>query len=114
MSAEVRQALADAVSSVPDINCTPYYRQSMRSGDACVRLAASNRANFGRINTWQIWLVIPQDMGQAERWLDEHIDALCAALDPEFIQGVQSVTPSELILGAVSANGVVIEGAREG
>lgn len=117
MSAEVRADIAAAASTVAGVNCTPYYRQSLRPGDACVRLASQARSGnkFGYVNTWQIWLALPQDVAKAEKWLDEHGPELLAALKPEFIHGVSRVTPAELVLGGgKTTNGVIYEGAREG
>lgn len=117
MSAEAREAIAAAASSVPGVTCTPYYRQSLKPGDACVRLQVRTRAanGFGYVDTWQVWLALPQDVAAAEKWLDEHGHALTEALKPEFIGGVQTVTPAELVLGTGAAtNGVIYQGAREG
>lgn len=117
MSAEARTAIADAASSVVGVNCRPYYRQSLKPGDACVRLSVRNKAanGFGYVNTWQVWLALPQDVAAAEKWLDEHGPALEAALEREFLGGIRTVTPADLILaGGTATNGVIYEGAREG
>ena len=117
MSAAARAELADAVSAVTGVNCKPYYRQSLKPGDAFVKLASRSRSanGIGYVATWQIWLALPQDLVAAEKWLDEHGPAIEAALEREFIGGVRTVTPADLIVGAGTAtNGVIYEGAREG
>lgn len=117
MSREDRQAIAAAVGSVPGVHCTPNYRQSLKPGDACVRLQVRTRAanGFGFVNTWQVWLALPQDVAAAEDWLDLHGPQIEEALNAEFIGGVRTVTPAELVLGnGNTTNGVIYEGAREG
>lgn len=114
MSAATRTAIADAASTVTGVTCTPYYRQSLRPGDACVRLARRDRdaSRLGWIDTWQVWLALPQDVAAAEAWLDAHMADLVAALRPELV--VTSIAPAELVLGANTVSGAVIEGARAG
>lgn len=117
MSAEARTAIAAAASTVAGVNCKPYYRQSAKPGDACVRLASRAKAGngFGYVDTWQVWLVLPQDLAAAEKWIDEHGPELEAALEQEFIGGVATVTPADLQFGnGPGVNGVIYEGAREG
>ena len=117
MSTEARTAIAAAASTVDGVKCTPYYRQSLKPGDACVRLQVRTKASngFGYVDTWQVWLALPQDVAAAEKWLDDHGADVLAALNPEFIGGIQTVTPAELVLGSgASTNGVIYQGAREG
>lgn len=117
MSTEDREAIATAASTVTGVKCSPYYRQSLKPGDACVRLQVRTRSanGFGYVNTWQVWLALPQDVAAAEKWLDTHSDALEEALAREFIGGVQTITPAELVLGnGATTNGVIYQGAREG
>lgn len=118
MSAEDRTAIAAAASTVAGISCAAYHRQSTKTGDGVVRLAgiAKSGNGFGYVNTWQVWVVAPQDLAAAEKWLDTKTPLLIAALDGEFIGGVQRVTPAELVLGPgkPAVNGVIFEGAREG
>lgn len=117
MSAESRTALAAAASTVTGVKCSPYYRQSLKPGDACVRLSVRTKAanGFGYVDTWQVWLALPQDVTAAEKWLDDRGAEVLAALNPEFLGGVRTVTPAELILGSGHpTNGVIYEGAREG
>ncbi|HWI43265.1 MAG TPA: hypothetical protein VNS81_06565 [Nocardioides sp.] len=117
MSSEARAAIAAAASTVAGVNCSPYYRQSLDPGDACVRLSVRTKASngFGYVDTWQVWLALPQDVEDAEKWLDDRGAEVVAALNPEFIGGIRTITPAELVLGGGTAtNGVIYEGAREG
>lgn len=113
MSAETRQAIAAAASTVEGIHCSPYFRQSLAVGQGSVRLNLANRSanGIGFVNTWQVWVALSQDVATAERWLDEHLDELATALDAELI--VTTITPAELAFaGGGSINGVIVEGAR--
>lgn len=112
-NAATRAALAAAAATVEGINCTAYYRQSLAPGDAFVRLSSRTRSEngFGFMDTWQIWLALPQDAVAAEKYLDSHVGEITAAISAEVI--VTTVTPSELVLGANSVNGVIFEGVRE-
>lgn len=114
MSAAIRQEIADAAMTVADINCSIYFRQSMRPFDASVRLAVRNRSSdgFGFMDTWQVWIALPQDVAAAEKWLDQNIDAVSEALGEAMI--VTSVTPSEMVIDAGTIPGVIFEGARAG
>lgn len=118
MSAATRQEIAQAATVPGVVNCTPRYRQSLKPGDEFVKLGQRVRASngFGYIDTWQVWLALPQDIGAAEKWIDDHLDALVAALNDArvFLRDVETVTPAELVLGAVAVNGLILEGAREG
>lgn len=115
-----RQELATAASTVipvggtDPLNVTPYYRQSLTPGHGFVRLANKARSTdgFGFMDTWEVWLALPQDIPTAEKWLENNTDALIAALAPLMV--ITTITPSELVLDANSVPGVVIAGAREG
>lgn len=110
-----REDIAAAVSAVPGVTCTPTYRQSLGPGDAMVRLARTVPADngFGHINTWQVWIGLPQDLATAEEWIDAHAAALLAAVAPE-LAGT-SLTPADLVVlpGGPVVNGLILEGARE-
>lgn len=114
MSAADRQALAAAVSTVDGVTCTPYYRQALGPGQGMVRLARTEPAanGFGHVNTWQIWIGLPQDMTAAEMWIDDHAQALLAALKRELV-GTRA-TPAELVItpGSPAVYGLVLEGSR--
>lgn len=110
-----RTDLAAAAQTVEGItSVSPRYRQSLAPYTGMVRLASTARGSngFGRIDTWQVWLALPQDLANAEAWLDAHADALWAALDEEMT--VTSLAPAELVVtpGGPSVPGVIVEGAR--
>jgi hypothetical protein len=116
---ETRAELVTAFNAaIPEkvARCFPRYRQTVRPGDAWVRFAVRNRADngFGYVDRWEMWLVLPQKLDDAEKWLDEHLDTLLDALAPLFVGGVETVTPAELALGTNAVNGVIFQGAREG
>jgi hypothetical protein len=99
------------------VRCGTKYRQTTRPGDAWPRLAARNRAanGFGYLDTWEVVVVLPQDLGAAEEWLDAHLDELLEALNVArvFVRGVETATPTELILGAGNPiNGLILTGLR--
>jgi len=110
---DTRAAIAAAASTVDGVTCTPNYRQSLSPGDAFVRLdrRARSENGYGYMDTWQVWLALPQDQASAETWLDTNIDALTAALSAEIV--VTAITPAELVPGPTPVNGVIFEGARE-
>ena len=107
---ELAQAVTDAGAA---FSCTPYYRQSLKPGDAMVRLdaRARDRSGVGYVDTWQVWMAIPQDVTQAEKWLDTNIPVITAALEP--LLWVSTITPSTLQVGSQQTNGVIFEGTRE-
>lgn len=81
MSAEVRQELADAVNGVNGITCSPYYRQATSPGSAFVRRDHTSYPNrLGGIVTWQIVVMLPQDLVGAEKKTDELTPLLRAAI----------------------------------
>lgn len=107
-----RDDIAAAMNATGLVDVTAYYRQSLKPFDGFVKfqqlLPTSNR--FGYMTTWQVWLALPQDMRAAETWVETHLNALVDAFNTECVPS--SVTPAELVLGANSVNGLIIEGAR--
>ena len=113
MSAAVRQALATAASTVEGITVSPYFRQSTKPGTGIVTLARITYPNrFGGVVTWQVLVLLPQDLEQAEKYLEQKVPAIVQALSPELV--VTTVTPQEVVLdGGVRLPCVVVEGTRE-
>jgi len=113
MSALARQALAAAASTVDGVDVSPWFRQTTKPGAGMVRLERWTRSEngFGGVNTWQVWVTLPQDLATAEKWIDEHVSELVEALSPQMV--VTSVTPQQLALDTGSVPIVVIEGSRE-
>lgn len=112
MSAEVREKIAAAASTVEGVRCSEYFRQTTKPGDALVRLDRLNRdeTGFGYMAVWQVVVMLPQDLAAAEKWLDEHTDFLITAISEELV--VTTVTPQQLALDTGLVPCVVIEGAR--
>lgn len=105
-----------AAATLPGVTkITPYYRQSLTTGDGFVRLASRAREGngFGWVDTWEVWLAVPQNVPAAEKWIEANLDALMGSLDTELI--VQSGRPAELVLDDMATvNGLIIAGTREG
>lgn len=112
MSAEAREAIAQAATTVEGLNVTPYFRQSLTPGSGSVRLLTRTRSDnsFGWIDTYQVLIALSQDVRTAETWLDAHVSDVCAALAPEL--NVQTVTPLVITTDSNPVNGVAIEGTR--
>ena len=108
----VREAISAAVNTVEGFNCSPWFKQTTRTGDAIVSYAGSTRSEngFGYMNRWQVLVILPADIANAEKYLTDHLDALITAVESELI--VQTVTPSTLTLDVGTVPGVVIEGVR--
>jgi hypothetical protein len=106
-----RDALAEAASLPNVTNVAVYYRSSLKPGDGFIRMAQRSRddSGFGFMQTWEVWLALPASPVDAEKWLDAHLGVLLDALNTVMV--VTTATPSELVLGASSVNGVIISGA---
>lgn len=114
MSAKVREAISAAANTVAGVNVTPYFRQVTRPGQGMVRRDRTEYPNkFGGVVTWQVFVLLPQDIAQAERWLDENGSVLRAAVAEELLEGTVSMAPQQLALDAGAVPVVVIEGQRE-
>lgn len=113
MSAVVRAALAAAASSVEGINVSAYFRQTTKVGDGMVRFDQSNRSDngFGFMDTWQVLVILPQDLAAAEKYIETKVPALVTAIEEQLI--VTSVTPQQLALDTGLVPCVFIEGSRE-
>lgn len=113
MSEADRIAIAAAVTTVEGLNCKPYFRQSVKAGDAMVRFdrLIRDQSGFGFINVWQVLLALPQSIAEAEKYLEEKLSLALAAVEPELV--ITGAQPKELLLeGGVTVPVVVIEGNR--
>lgn len=112
---DARTALADAANNhLGARRVTPYYRQSTTAGWGWVSLARADRdsSGFGYLDTFEIRIVLSQEIAKAEAWIDEHVDALVAAVAEEMV--VTSWSPAVLNLDSKSTvNALIIEGVRE-
>jgi len=113
MSLIVRQVLAAAASTVEGVDVAQRFRQATKPGSGMVRFGGWTRSTngFGGVNTWQVWIVLPQDLAAAESWLDDHVDELVEVLSREMV--VATVTPQQWALDTGTVPIVVIEGTRE-
>jgi hypothetical protein len=115
MSAAIRAAIAAAANThLGDKRVTPYYRQTTTAGWGWVSMGPSNRddTGFGFMDTWEIRVVLSQEIAKAEAWIDEHRDALTAAIAEHLI--VTTVAPAVLNLDQkTTVNALIIEGVRE-
>lgn len=108
----VRTAIATAASTVAGVSVSTHFKQTAKSGDGMVRLERINYPNpFGGVVTWQVLVILPQDLATAEKWLDEKLPLLVEAVGNELV--VQSATPQQLALDTGNVPCVVIEGFRE-
>ena len=113
MSADVRAALATAADSVLGADrCSAYYRQTARPGDAWVSWSRMDRdsTGFGFMESYEVRVVLPQDLGAAEAWADENTAALVEALSADLtITAAAMVT---LVMDAGNIPGLVVTGVR--
>lgn len=109
----VREDLAAAASSVEGISVQPYFNQTTKAGSGMVRMDRTDYPNvFGGIVTWQILVMLPQDIAQAEKYLEAKAPALVAALSEHMV--VRTVAPQQIqIEGAQILPALVISGTRE-
>lgn len=83
MSTDVRQELAGAASTVEGITAHPYYVQDTSPGHTFIRLERVTYPNrFGGLDRWNVVVVLPQDLAEAEKFFEDHIEDLYAALAP--------------------------------
>lgn len=109
----VREDLAAAASSVDGITGHPYFVQTTTPGHAFVRLERIDYPNaFGGVVRWNVVLILPQDLGQAERFLEDKVPAIREAVGEHLV--VTSVQPQRLELAGVGVVPVAfVNGHRE-
>lgn len=109
-----RAEIAAAATLAGITNVTAHYRQSLKTGDGFVELVSRARGDngFGWVDTWGVWIGLPQDVKAAEQWLEEHLAALMESIDRELV--VITAGPANRVLGGQVSNGVSITGTREG
>lgn len=114
VSAELRQALADAVNPVlgGPKKCAPYYRQSAKPGDAWVSFGRLDRddTRLGFMESWSVRVVLAQDLATAEEWADENTAALVEALSEHLT--ITAVVMVTLAMDTGNIPGMVVEGVR--
>lgn len=111
MSAAIRQAIADAANTVEGIEAHPYYVGHLDPGTAFVRLERIDYPNpFGGIRRWNLVVLLPQDLGDAEELLEDLVPKLREALADEL--PVTEVTPQQLQINGSYLPCVFITGHR--
>lgn len=112
MTTAIRQEIAAAVNSVAGISCSERFRQTTKPGDAMVRLDRIDYPDrLGGIGTWQVLIVLAQDVATAEAWIDTNRDDLVTAVATTL--SVRRVFPAELALDSGKVPVLFIEGTRE-
>lgn len=116
-TAETRDAIAAAASTVAGVKCSAHYAAVTKPGAACVRWAGTEyEPTFGGrdgADTWQVIVRLPQDLTEAEKWADAHRGELAAAIGTEIV--VTAVTPQQVIFdyGTPAQPCLIVEGHRE-
>lgn len=112
MTLAVREEIAAAVNTVDAITCTPHFRQTTKAGDAMVRLDRTEYPDrFDGLVTWQVVVILPQDVAAAEKWIDANHSELVTAVREALI--VRRTFPAELALDTGKVPALFIEGQRE-
>lgn len=108
---EARSDIAAAINFAW-LDVTAEYRQSLAPRSGFVKWSGRNRddSGLGWIDTWQIWIALPQDVKTAEQWLSEHMEELLDAVHGELV--ITGAFPAELVLPGGTTNGLIIEGTR--
>lgn len=80
-----RAAIAATLSTVPDVTGYKFRPSTPRTGDGWSQWRGSNRdGSTGQFReTWAVYVQLPADDVAAERWTDEHRDALWDAVEAE-------------------------------
>jgi hypothetical protein len=107
-----RDEIAAAANTVAAIKAKAFYRQTTKPGDAWVRRDRTDYPNkFGGIVTWQLLAILPQNLADAEQWVETNQPLLVAALGEAI--SVRSARPVELALDSGTVPVLLIEGQRE-
>lgn len=122
MSEAFREAVADAanaylIAALGGVQedakyVSPYYRQTLRPGDGWVSLGGWERdeSGFSFMDTWELRVVLPQNLRDAEIWIDTHGEPLVNALKPHLT--ILALTPVTLVMDTGQVPGLVIQGVR--
>jgi hypothetical protein len=107
-----RDEIAAAANTVAAVKVAPFYRQSAKPGTGWVRRDRTEYPNkFGGLVTWQVLVVLPQALADAEKWMEDNQLALVNAVREALI--VRSARPAELVVDSGSVPVLIIEGQRE-
>lgn len=81
-----REDLQTAANTVPGIKAHAYVVGDTDPGTVYPRLDRIEYPNpFGGVAHWSVVLVLPQDLAEAERYVEATLPALKAAIDPHIV-----------------------------
>lgn len=108
-----RTDLAEAAATVVGLTAHEYVVGDTNPGTVYPRLERIEYPNaFGGIAYWNVVLVLPQELDQAEKYLEQKLPALKAAIEPHLV--VTSVALQRLQLDGVGTLPVAfVNGHRE-
>ncbi|WP_340540421.1 hypothetical protein [Nocardioides sp. GXZ039] len=95
-----RTEIAEAANAVEEITAHTYVVPDLEPGTVYPRLSRTDYPNrFGGIAHWSVVLVLPQDLAEAEQYLERMQPLLIEALAP--VLPITSVEPQRLQLDGV-------------
>lgn len=107
-----RDEIAAAANAVAAVTVTEFYRQHSKPGNGWIRRDRTDYPNkFGGLVTWQVLIVLPQNLADAEKWIEDNQLALVTALREALI--IRSAQPAELVVNSGTVPVLIIEGQRE-
>lgn len=114
MSDPLRADLAAAADTVlGEGHCSEYYRQTAKPGDAWVTWPRMDRddTGLGFMESWQVRVVLPQNLADAEEWADDNAAAMVDALGAYLT--ITAVYMATLAMDTgPNYPGLVVEGVR--
>ena len=105
-----RQELAEALTGIDGYHISAYYRQTTKPGDGFITITDLTRdtSGIGWMETWQIIIILGQDLNAAERRFENDIDTLVDTTST--ILHVANVTLATLTLDTHTLSAVIIDG----
>jgi hypothetical protein len=114
MSEAVRNELAAAANSVEGVKVAAYYVQATKPGTGSVQLDRIEYPNaFGGEAYWEVLVMLPSDVAQAQKRADELIPLLVAALKEHMTVTGATFGRTQLEKPGVGQPCVLITGHRE-
>lgn len=111
-NADTRQAIADALSTVSDINGYPARPNALNEGDGWPQWRGGVPRAGAVENTWAVLVVLPSaDDVTADSFADSHGEALLEALRP--VLYVDSIAPAEITSEAGPILALLLTGRSE-
>jgi hypothetical protein len=113
MSAAIRAAIAAAANTVTGIDVDPYFTTVTKPGAGCVRLDHTDYPNrLGGVDFWQVIVRLPQDLAEAEKFMDTIRLPLHDAIEAEL--SITLIGPQQVVFdfGAVPLPCLIVTGHR--